>query len=338
MEELDIDGTIGGGQILRSALSLSMITGRSFRIDNIRGKRSRPGLLRQHLTAVQAAAQVCGATLEGAELGSLSLRFQPGPIRGGHYEFAISTAGSCTLVFQTVLPALLRAPEPSHLLLTGGTHNPAAPPADFLQKAWLPLLQRMGAQVELTLIRHGFAPAGGGAIEAHIVPSALQPLYLEQRGSITYQQAQALVAGLPASVGQRELRRIAERLGWPRSALHNIVLAQARGPGNVVLIEQGYEAVSEIFVAFGQPRVRAEPVADQAIAEAQAFERSAAAVGEHLADQLLLPLVLAGGGRFTCMHASDHLRSNAEIIARFCPVQIRIEPLHDNCYAVTVTT
>ncbi|MFV1942144.1 RNA 3'-terminal phosphate cyclase [Pseudomonas luteola] len=334
MEELQLDGSIGGGQILRSALSLSMITGQPFSITNIRAKRSRPGLLRQHLTAVQAAAAICDATLEGAELGSLSLRFQPGAIKGGNYEFAISTAGSCVLVLQTVLPALLKAPAPSRLRLKGGTHNPAAPPVDFLQKAWLPLLKRMGAQIELDLIRHGFAPAGGGEMTVVIQPSRLSPLILEDRGQLVSQQAQALLAGLPESIGTRELNQVAQRLGWSQDNLHTVQLHRAQGPGNVVLIEQQYEAVTEVFAAFGQSRVRAEQVANLAIDELLAFERSGAAVGEHLADQLLLPLLLAGSGRFTCLHASEHLRSNAEVIQRFCPIRIMIEPLSGDCYQV----
>lgn len=334
MEELQLDGSIGGGQILRSALSLSMITGQPFSIINIRAKRSRPGLLRQHLTAVQAAAAICDATLEGAELGSLSLRFQPGAIKGGNYEFAISTAGSCLLVLQTVLPALLKAPVPSRLRLKGGTHNPAAPPVDFLQKAWLPLLKRMGAHIELDLIRHGFAPAGGGEMTVVIQPSRLSPLILEDRGQLVSQQAQALLAGLPESIGTRELNQVAQRLGWSQDNLHTVQLHRAQGPGNVVLIEQQYEAVTEVFAAFGQSRVRAEQVANHAIDELLAFERSGAAVGEHLADQLLLPLLLAGSGRFTCLYASEHLRSNAEVIQRFCPVRIVIEPLSGDCYQV----
>ena len=133
---LELDGAIGGGQVLRTALSLSMITGTPFRITNIRAKRSRPGLLRQHLTAVLAAAEISGADTEGAEMHATSLVFRPGTIRGGDYRFAIGSAGSCTLVLQTILPALLQAAEPSRVQISGGTHNPAAPPFDFLERAW----------------------------------------------------------------------------------------------------------------------------------------------------------------------------------------------------------
>lgn len=170
---LELDGAIGGGQVLRSALSLSMLSGRPFRIINIRARRSRPGLLRQHLTAVQAAAQICSAEVQGAELGSQRLSFHPGAICGGDYRFAIGSAGSCTLVLQTLLPALLQANAPSSLQISGGTHNPLAPPADFIQQAWLPLLRRMGARVEMQLLRHGFVPAGGGEIAMQIAPAQL---------------------------------------------------------------------------------------------------------------------------------------------------------------------
>jgi RNA 3'-terminal phosphate cyclase (ATP) len=334
MEALHLDGSIGGGQILRSALSLSMITGRPFSICNIRAKRSRPGLLRQHLTAVQAAAAISEATVKGGELGSLSLSFQPGMIKQGDYTFAISTAGSCTLVLQTILPALLTAPGPSRLTLSGGTHNPAAPPVDFLQKAWLPLLKQMGAQVEIDLRRHGFAPAGGGEIGVSIQPCTLQPLVLENRGKLISQKAEALLAGLPDSIGQRELNQIALRLQWPQEWLKTSTLNTACGPGNVVLIEQTYEALTEVFIAFGQARIRAERVADQAVDELLAFEYSGAAVNEYLADQLLLPLALAGSGRFTCRRASNHLLSNAEVIQQFCAVRIMIEPVEGECYRV----
>ena len=172
MQFVQLDGAQGegGGQILRTALTLSMITGQPFRIENIRARRAKPGLLRQHLTAVNAASEICSAEVQGAEPGSSTLRFIPNRIKGGNYLFAIGTAGSCTLVLQTILPALWFADEPSTVVITGGTHNPAAPPADFLIRAWLPLMHRMGVKMTLDLIRHGFYPAGGGEIHATVDP------------------------------------------------------------------------------------------------------------------------------------------------------------------------
>ena len=174
MKMIEIDGSQGegGGQILRSSLSLAICTQRPFRIANIRANRDKPGLLRQHLTAVKAAAEICGGEVIGAEIGSRELTFKPGALKGGDYSFAIGTAGSSTLVLQTVLPPLLTAAEPSVVRISGGTHNKGSPPFDFLQRAFLPLIARMGARVELELLSYGFYPKGGGVIVATITPSA----------------------------------------------------------------------------------------------------------------------------------------------------------------------
>lgn len=319
---IELDGAIGGGQVLRSCLSLAMVTGQGLHIRNIRAKRSRPGLMRQHLTAVLAAAQVCGAKVEGAELGSQTLRFEPGPIQGGEYSFTIGTAGSCTLVLQTLLPALLRAPTASRVTICGGTHNPLAPPVDFLQRAWLPLLRRMGARIELNLNRYGFAPAGGGELEAFIQPSKLAPLHLMQRGKLLESRAIALNAGLPAEVSERELKRVGQRLAFDDTQLFSTAIDPEQGPGNLLMLEYVHEHVTEVFSAFGMHRVRAEKVADQAIEQAMEWRCTQTAVGEHLADQLLLPMALAGGGSFTTPHMSDHLHSNMQVIQRFLPVAI----------------
>ncbi|MBV7561450.1 RNA 3'-terminal phosphate cyclase [Pseudomonas sp. sia0905] len=325
-DTLELDGAIGGGQVLRTALSLSMITGTPFRIVNIRARRSRPGLLRQHLTAVLAAAKISGAEVEGAELHATNLVFRPGPIRGGEYRFAIGSAGSCTLVLQTVLPALLQAAEPSRVQISGGTHNPAAPPFDFLNQAWLPLLRRMGGGVELQLHRHGFVPAGGGALEASIQPSSLTPLHLSERGAVIEKRADVLLAGIPGHVGERELARVGKRLQWPDANLHCTWLDQGHGPGNILMLTVACEQLTEQFCAFGQNGVRAEAVADRAIEPLRQWLTSGAAVAEHLADQLLLPMALAGSGSFTTTHLSEHLQSNIQVIEAFCPVTVRCTP------------
>jgi RNA 3'-terminal phosphate cyclase (ATP) len=321
-EVIELDGAIGGGQVLRSALSLSMVTGQAFRIKQIRARRSRPGLLRQHLTAVMAAAEVCGARSAGAELGSQELHFEPGTIRSGDYRFAIGTAGSCTLVLQTLLPALLQAPGTSRVRISGGTHNPLAPPADFLTRSWLPLMRRMGAGIELDLLRHGFVPAGGGEIDVTVQPSQLTRLELCKRGALLSHQAMVLTAGLAPTVAERELNRVAKRLNWSSETLQSITLDPARGPGNVLLLEYVFEQVTEVFSAFGQVLLRAEKVADTAINQAADWLRSDAAVAEHLADQLLLPMALAGGGSFTTPRMTEHLHSNIAVIERFLPVNI----------------
>lgn len=326
MIELDGSAGEGGGQILRSALTLSMITGQPFRITQIRAGRSKPGLLRQHLGAVLAAAKISNAVVSGAELGSGALTFAPGPIVTGDYEFAIGSAGSCTLVLQTLIPALLFGDGRSTVRISGGTHNPMAPPAQFLQRSYLPLLARMGARAELELQRFGFYPAGGGVVVATIEPCAQwQPLVLVERGERVSGYAECFVAGVPGGVARRELECIGAGMGWSQEQLLTRGLPEGQGPGNALLITLEYEHVTEVFAGFGEKAVKAELVADRALQEARRFLASGAAVGEHLADQLLLPLALAGGGRFTTDRVSQHARTNADVIARFLPACFAFE-------------
>lgn len=325
MDTVELDGSQGegGGQILRTALSLSMITGTPFRIERIRARRAKPGLLRQHLTAVQAAAEICRAEVAGAEPGSLSLSFRPGRVRGGDYRFAIGTAGSCTLVLQTVLPALWFADRESTLTVSGGTHNPAAPSADFLIRAWLPLLRTMGIDMDIELVRHGFYPAGGGEIRARIRPAAgWRPLELDARGELVSAKATAVVAGVPVEVAKRELDRVRSRLGGIDEEMR--VLSSREGPGNVLMVELQYSRLTEIFTGFGEKGLPAETVADRVARDARAFREGTAAVGEHLADQLLIPLAFAGEGGFTTPVLSSHLRTNLEVIEKFLAVEFEV--------------
>ncbi|WP_157314902.1 RNA 3'-terminal phosphate cyclase [Chitinibacter sp. GC72] len=320
---IEIDGASGegGGQILRSALTLAMITGQAFQIKNIRAKRPKPGLLRQHLTAVEAAAAICGAQMTGAQIGSTSLSFKPGAIRAGDYHFAIGTAGSCTLVLQTILPALWFADAPSSVSVKGGTHNKAAPPADFLIRVWQPLMARMGVQQEITLKRHGFYPAGGGEICATVSPCpSLQGFDLCQRGALRSISATALIAGVPAKVAQRELAEIEQKIAGVSTAVRG--LSNDQGPGNAVLIEIEHENITEMFTSFGEKGVSAEAVGKQVAHQVQRYLHSGAAVDEFLADQLVLAFALAGSGRFTTTHASAHLLSNIDVIRQFLPVNI----------------
>lgn len=322
---IEIDGSQGegGGQVLRTALTLSMITGQPFRISDIRAKRSKPGLMRQHLASVRAAAEISGAKVEGDLLGSTSLTFAPGGIKAGMYEFQIGTAGSSTLVLQTVVPALLYAQGESVVRVSGGTHNSKAPPAEFLQRAYGRAMADMGAQVEFHLERTGFYPAGGGAVRAAVKPlAAWRPLALEARGERREAYAESLVAAVPAGVAKRELDCVASAMGWSGEQLRFKTLPDNWGPGNALLITLDHEHATEVFVAFGEKARRAEEVARDAVAQARRFIASGAAVSEHLADQLLVPMALAGGGSFTMDVLSQHTRTNAEVIARFLPVSI----------------
>lgn len=320
---IELNGSMGegGGQVLRTALTLSMITGQPFRIAQIRANRPKPGLMRQHLVAVQAAAEVCDAAVDGAAVGSHTLTFTPGTIRAGDYRFAIGTAGSATLVLQTLLPALLCADAASTIRVSGGTHNPMAPPVHFLQRAYCRAMRDMGADIDVQLVRFGFYPAGGGEVMAHVQPCArLQPVEWTSRGTRIAGYAESFIAGVPGSVAQRELACVSTGMGWDETQLHVRGLPGEQGPGNALLITLEYEHVTEVFSAFGEKSVRAEAVARQAVQAARSFIASQAVAGEHLADQLMLPLALAGGGGFTTEAVSQHASTNAGVIERFLPV------------------
>jgi RNA 3'-terminal phosphate cyclase (ATP) len=333
---LTIDGSSGegGGQILRTSLALALVTGRPFRLEKIRANRKRPGLQRQHLTAVRAAAEVGQAEVRGAELDSLELLFVPGENRPGEYAFDIGTAGSVTLVLQTVLPALMLAPAPSQLRLIGGTHNMLAPPVDFLQEAFLPLLNRMGPEIEVRLDRYGFYPRGGGQITASIQPAAtLARLDLLQRGRLRRRAAVGVVANLPRHIAEREVDTIRRRLSWPEDFLE-IREVESHGPGNVVYVTIESEQVTEVFTGFGQIGVPAEKVAAGVVREVRRYLESEAPVGEHLADQLLLPLALAGGGSYRTLELSNHTTTNIETIRRFLEVAVVAEPVQPSLWEV----
>jgi RNA 3'-terminal phosphate cyclase (ATP) len=330
---LRIDGSAGegGGQILRTALSLSLATGTPFQIDNIRAARKNTGLLRQHLTAVLAAAEVSSARVEGAVLGSSSLTFIPGVVRVGEYRFAVGTAGSGTLVFQTILPALLRADAPTRVVIEGGTHNLAAPPFDFLDRAFLPLVRKMGANVSLKLERYGFYPAGGGRFVAEIQPrGSLKPLELGERGEIRSKRATAVVANLPGRIAVREIEKVASMMNL--SGKGTIVTTkESPGPGNIMFIEIESEQITEVFSGFGRMGVLAESIAEEVVREARAYLVSRAVAGEYLTDQLLLPLALAGGGSFTAVKLSRHATTNRDVISMFLPVRFQVHDAEGCC-------
>jgi RNA 3'-terminal phosphate cyclase (ATP) len=338
-EAIDIDGSEGegGGQILRSALSLSMVTGRPFRLSRARARRKRPGLMRQHLTAVRAAVELSDAQVEGDELGSTEVSFAPSSVRTGSYRFSIGTAGSTTLVCQTVLPPLLVRSEPSVLLFEGGTHNPLCPPYPFLERVFFPMLRRMGARLTSELERPGYYPAGGGRFCVRIEPcSALAPLTVHERGALLGLRAVAERSLLPQHVTQRELAVVAERLNLEKASCLDVATSSA-GPGNVLYIEAEFERSSELVSAFGERGVAAELVAERAVEQMERYLAAGAPVGEHLADQLLIPLALAGEGSFRTLIPSRHTRTNAALIERFLPVRFTFEERpNEDCWDVHV--
>lgn len=313
----------GGGQILRTALSLSLCLQHPFRIVNIRLHRRKPGLQRQHLAAVRAAAAIGMAAVEGDELDSTTLSFTPGEVAGGNYRFDIGSAGSTTLVLQTLVLPLLMAGSPSRLELCGGTHNPLAPSFDFMQQAFLPLLAKMGAKVEIELARPGFYPVGAGIVRARIQPCPrLLPLFLEDRGAIRQIRAVATLSRLPEHIAERELRVVADGLGLEQAALSVQQETEARCPGNALQVTVESDACTEVFTGIGQRGLPAEVVAERVVQQVRRYLDAAVPVGPYLADQLLLPLALAGGGAFITVTPDRHTPTNIEVIRRFIPVEI----------------
>jgi RNA 3'-terminal phosphate cyclase (ATP) len=334
-----IDGSEGegGGQILRSSLALSLITGQPFRMERIRAKRQKPGLMRQHLAAVDAAKTVGCADVVGAELNSQTLEFRPGPVTPGNYRFAVGTAGSATLVLQTVLPALLTASDRSTLTLQGGTHNPLAPPFDFLEHSFMPLIQRMGPQVELELRTPGFFPAGGGRFHARIEPvKRLSALHLPERGAIRTRNARVWLSKLSSDIAERQLSTVRDQLRWltTECAVENV--SHPKGPGNATVLRVHAENVTAVFTGFGERGRSAEEAALEAVEAVKIWIEAEVPVDEYLADQLLLPMALAGSGSFRTTKPSPHSITNAAIIQRFLTVTIRFEQESEKVWHVTV--
>jgi RNA 3'-terminal phosphate cyclase (ATP) len=336
---LIIDGSYGegGGQIIRTSLALSLVTGKSFRVERVRANRDRPGLQRQHLTAVLSAAKIGNAEVEGAHVGTSEFSFVPGEVVPGDYTFSIGTAGSTTLVMQAVLPPLLIASGPSVLTIEGGTHNVHAPPFEFLQRTFLPLVNRTGPKVSLELERYGFYPPGGGKLNVLIEPTGVRErLEIETRDEILSHKARALVVKLPPHIAERELAVVEQELGLSGEQLELATSQNAISPGNVLTIEIASEQVTEIFTGIGQRGVRAEEVAQTAVKEAMQYLSVDAPVGEHLADQLLIPLALARGGSYITGPLSLHTKTNIEVIKQFLDVKITTLQLSENLWRVMV--
>ncbi|HWU01365.1 MAG TPA: RNA 3'-terminal phosphate cyclase [Novosphingobium sp.] len=334
-----IDGSEGegGGQMVRNSCALSLVTGQPFRITNIRGKRSKPGLMRQHVTAVEAAAAISGSACSGLTVGSSDLTFRPGKAQAGEYRFAVGTAGSTGLVLQTVLMPLLLADGPSRLVLEGGTHNMQAPPFDFIERCVLPIINRMGPRVSARLVRHGFYPRGGGRIEVEIAPAPLTPVDCVERGVMQALSAQALYTGLPGEIPQRMLERAHKDLpDWADDDFAIRQLPEDQGPGVILMLEARYEQATEIVSGFGQLGVPAERLGKTAAARMRGYLAGDAFAGPYLADQLILPFVLAGGGAFSTVKPSQHLLTAIDIAQRFTGKVMRLEQQGDGSHRVWV--
>ncbi|MBL7647234.1 MAG: RNA 3'-terminal phosphate cyclase [Candidatus Hydrogenedentes bacterium] len=334
-----IDGSQGegGGQVLRTSLALSVLTGKPFVMERIRAGRKKPGLARQHMMCVEAAAAISGAEVEGNGLGSQSLRFQPGTVQPGDFHFDIGTAGSTTLVLQTLLMPLLLADEGSLLTIEGGTHNPMAPPFEFIRDTFLPQLRAMGARVEVTCERPGFYPAGGGRLSVEITPArALKAYEMLDRGALIRVTAASLLSLLPDVIAERELAVVRRKLKLPEDGQITRI-DTAKGPGNAVLITIEHEHIVEVVTAVGEKSVSAERVATGAAREAQGYLQHGAPVGEHLADQLLLPMAVGGGGRFRTGPLTEHTRTNMRTIEAFVDAKFETTQVDAHVWEIAVT-
>jgi RNA 3'-terminal phosphate cyclase (ATP) len=323
-----IDGSLGegGGQILRTSLALSLVTGKAFCIDNIRAKRQKSGLLRQHLTAVKAATEVGQARVEGDSIGSTRLSFVPGTIRPGSYRWAIGTAGSTTLVLQTVLPCLLTADKDTELVLEGGTHNQYAPPFEFLAQAFLPIVNRMGPKVEAKLERAGFYPAGGGRFRITINPiRKLSRVDIMERGEIVRRHGVGIVAQIPRRIAESEVETLKSMLSWEPECFHIEEIKDSRGPGNILICTIESRNITEVFAGFGERGIPAQQVASKVVDAVREYLSSDAPVGRHLADQLMIPMALSGGGKFRTLPLTRHSLTNIEVIRKFLDVEIAVE-------------
>lgn len=320
MIELDGSEGEGGGQLLRTALTLSMATGTPVRVGRVRAGRSNPGLRRQHRTAVRAAAELTSAVVEGDELGSRQVVFRPTrPPRAGEYRFDTGGAGSATLVLQTLVPALLDAEGVFRLAVEGGTHNPAAPPYEFLERAWLPLLRDTGARVTASLERAGFFPGGGGKIVARVEPSPpAAPLELRERGELRDVRARSHIVGLPGHVADRELSTLQASLEVRDDRLEAVDHGERpAGAANLLVVEVESDVVTEVFTEHGRRGLPAEEVASRLSRRVRRYLDSGAAVGTHLADQLPVPLALRSGGTYRTGEPSSHTRTVLDVLRSF---------------------
>jgi len=321
---IPIDGAVGegGGQMLRTALALSAATGQGFQMTRVRAGRPRPGLRPQHVACVRAAALACGARVGGAFDGSPDLRFEPGSIGQGVFRFEIATAGASTLLLQTVLPPLATAGGPSRVEATGGTHVPASPSFDYLARHWVAALEGLGLQAALELVKAGFYPRGGGEIRADVVPwRRPASLVLEDRGPLVSLRGVSGSARLKGDVARRQ-RDAAQALLWERRRLEvswdMCEAVPSASPGSFLLLEAQFEKGRAAFAALGERGVRAEPLAERAARRLLKFLDAEGAVDPWLADQLAVPIALAGGGgRVTTSEVTRHLQTVADVMTLF---------------------
>ncbi len=317
----------GGGQVLRTALALSAIRGVPIEIHSIRARRKNPGLQAQHLTAVSALAEICGAQVEGATLGSQRVHFAPGAVRPGEYRFDVGTAGSTALVLQAILLPLAFARGASRIVLTGGTHVPWSPPIHYVREVWFPVLAEMGLSARLELLRWGLYPKGGGRVSVEIEGGVdLRPASLVARRGGPRLRGLSAVANLPRGIAERQRDQALRRLeAEGQQADIAVVEAEASGAGSFLILVADAGGLPVGFSALGERGKAAERVADEVVNALLDFLKTDAACDPHLADQLILSMGLASGtSRLTTSRVTPHLLTMVHIVqqALGCPVQV----------------
>lgn len=343
-----IDGSYGegGGQIIRTAVALSAVTGTEVTISNIRSNRPKPGLKAQHMSAIRAAADMTCARISGLKSGSTELTFSPRDISGGHYNIDIGTAGSITLLLQCLMPVASAAQEPVSLDITGGTDVAWSPPIDYMAHVLLPVLASMGLKCNIRLQRRGYYPRGGGRVTAIIHPSALRAVELDKEKETDTKKEDEMekergkekekepctVSGishssnLPPHVMQRQADAATaalEKAGYSSSI--DTWAANSPSTGSGITLWCGYTGGS----ALGKRGLPAEKVGKAAAGEIITELDSWAAVDVHLADQLIPYMGLAGVGSFTVREVSGHTRTNIWVVEQFLGVEFRIEEKKD---------
>lgn len=313
---IEIDGSHGegGGQVVRTALSLSALANTPVRIFNIRAKRGKPGLRPQHLAAAKAVRSIARGILEGAEEDSHELTYAPSGIVGGKYEFNIGTAGSSILVAQTILPLLLSASKPSEIKITGGTHNPGAPTYDYFERVFLPAIRHMGCEIESEMLRAGYYPTGGGEIRLRVKPSLPKPTDYWTRVPFPKTQAIISLANLPMQIAIRE-----KKIFYHNDLKVYVREEKCSGQGNSMLAYRGFVG----FQAIGEKGKPSEKVGEECFNGVR--DEGDVDVDHRLADQLLIYAAMAGKTSYKTSRISGHTATSINIIGKFLQSKFSID-------------
>ncbi len=350
---IKIDGSYGegGGQILRTALSLSVLTGEAIEILNIRAKRKNPGLQAQHLAAVKAAEKISEANVSGAKIGSKILKFEPKKIKFGKFEFDIGTAGSTTLVAQTILLPLAFSKHPSEVLIIGGTHNPLAPPFDYFSEVFLPMIEKLGIKVQAKLEKYGFYPKGGGRIRLFIEPirqaqgkPEIYPKDFLEREELKEISGISVVANLPIEIAQRQKQSLIKSLEttfshsqecWNINLEENIKTEQVRAlsPGTFVFLKAKFSNILSGFSSLGERKKPAEKVGEEAAKQFIEYYQSNKALDQYLADQIVLYLAITRKPfSFTTSRLTNHLLTHIWLLEKFLNIKIKVDKLENRIF------